>query len=104
MPSINAIFFKGDRVEGTGDPLIERLSDSKSLLDTLLSKFQNSAINAWVVEASTYNGAFAVYREMIPTVNSRGEPECYDPVGFPAASSITSIISACVNKVLHVIT
>ncbi|KAF3340411.1 hypothetical protein FCM35_KLT16182 [Carex littledalei] len=99
VPSINAIFFRGDRVEGTGDPLIERLSDSQSLLATLLSKFQNSAVNAWVVEASTYNGAFAMYREMIPTVNSRGEPECYDPVGFPAASSITSFISDCVNQI-----
>jgi hypothetical protein len=99
VPSLNAIFFRGDRVEGTGDPLIERLSDSKSLLDTLLSKYQNSAINAWVVEASTYSGAFAVYDEMIPTVNSRGEPKRYDPIGFPASSSIVSIISACVNQV-----
>ncbi|KAJ3706944.1 hypothetical protein LUZ61_010649 [Rhynchospora tenuis] len=99
VPSINAIFYRGDRVEGTGDPVIESLSDSKNLLDTILSKFQISAVNAWVVEASTYNGAFAVYREMIPTVNSRGEPKGYDPIGFPASSSIVSILSACVDQI-----
>ncbi|KAJ4746512.1 hypothetical protein LUZ62_051066 [Rhynchospora pubera] len=99
VPSINAIFFRGDRVEGTGDAVIERLSDSKNLLDTMLSKFQHSAVNAWVVEASTYNGAFAVYKEMIPSVNSRGEPKGYDPTGFPASSSIVSIISTSINQI-----
>lgn len=33
MPAANAIFFLGDRVEGTGNPVIERLSDMQNVSD-----------------------------------------------------------------------
>lgn len=95
---MNAIFFKGDRVEGTGNPVIERLSDSRNIAELLVSKLGASA-NAWVVDASTFNGPFAVYKEFIPSVNSRGEPKRYDPNGFPAVSSIVAILSKCVEQV-----
>ncbi|XP_010919712.1 uncharacterized protein [Elaeis guineensis] len=102
VPSVNAIFFNGDRVEGTGDPVIERLSDSRNIAELLVSKLGSSA-NAWVVDASTFNGPFAVYKEFIPSVNSRGEPKRYDPNGFPASSSVVTILSKCVEEVKSLI-
>ncbi|PKA50282.1 hypothetical protein AXF42_Ash013371 [Apostasia shenzhenica] len=98
IPTANAVFFKGDRVEGTGNPVIERLSDSRNIADLLVSKLGES-VNAWVVEASTFNGPFAVYREFILIANSCGEPERYDPDGFPASSSIVSLISKSIDQV-----
>lgn len=95
---MNAIFFNGDRVEGTGNPMIEKLSDSRNIAELLVSKLGGSA-NAWVVDASTFNGPFAVYKEFIPSVNSRGEPKRYDPNGLPASSSIVTILSKCVEEV-----
>ncbi|XP_008813596.2 uncharacterized protein LOC103724189 [Phoenix dactylifera] len=102
VPSVNAIFFNGDRIEGTGNPVIERLSDSRNIAELLVSKLGDSA-NAWVVDASTFNGPFAVYKEFIPSVNSRGEPKRYDPHGFPASSSIVAILSKCVEEVKSLI-
>lgn len=98
MPSANAIFFSGDRVEGTGNPVIERLSDSRNIAEILVSKL-GASVNAWVVEASVFNGPFAVYREFIPSVNSWGEPRSYDPNGFPASSSTFLLISKCLEEV-----
>lgn len=97
-PSTNAIFFKGDRVNGTGNPVINRLSESKNIAEILVSKLGDS-VNVWVVEASTFRGPFAVYKEFVPSVNSRGEPKHYDPDGFPASSSIIGIISNSIDQV-----
>lgn len=98
MPSANAIFFNGDRIEGTGNPVIERLSDLQNIAKILVSKFGGS-INAWVVEASVFNGPFAVYKDFIPSVNQRGEPKSYSPIGFPASRTTVSLLSDCLEEV-----
>lgn len=98
IPSINAIFFCGDKVQGTGNSVIERLSDSRNISESLVSKLGSSA-NVWVIEASTYNGSFALYKEFIPSLTSRGEPKRYDPSGFPASFAIVSILSRCLEQV-----
>lgn len=97
VPSANAIFFNGDRVEGTGNFVIERLSDVRKIADILVSKF-GSTINAWVIEANTFNGPFAVYKDFIPTVNLDGEPQSYNATGFPASSSIVLLLSNCLKE------
>ncbi|PKI79086.1 hypothetical protein CRG98_000519 [Punica granatum] len=99
VPSVNAIFFNGDRVEGTRNPVIERLSDLQHLADVLVSKFGGST-NAWVIEASTFNGPFAVYKDFIPSVNRYGEPKEYSATGFPASASIISLLSKCIEKLV----
>lgn len=98
MPSANAIFFNGDRVEGTGNPVIERLSDLQKISGILVKKFGGS-INAWVIEASVFNGPFAVYEDFIPSVNQWGEPKSYSPLGFPASRSTVTLLSNCLNEV-----
>ncbi|KAJ8468024.1 hypothetical protein OPV22_030576 [Ensete ventricosum] len=98
MPSVNAIFFNGDKVQGTGNSVIERLSDSRNISELLVSKLGCSA-NVWVVEASTFNGPFAVYKEFIPSLTTRGDPKRYDPNGFPASSAIVAILSRCFEQV-----
>ncbi|KAH6779710.1 hypothetical protein C2S52_010947 [Perilla frutescens var. hirtella] len=92
VPSGNAIFFSGDRVEGTGNPVIERLSDPQKIAEILVSKFGGS-VNAFVVEAPIFNGPFAVYEDFIPSVNEYGEPKCYDATGFPASTSLVLLLS-----------
>ncbi|KAJ3680576.1 hypothetical protein LUZ60_016854 [Juncus effusus] len=100
VPDINAIFFRGDRVERTGDPVIEKLSNSENLLEIIISKLGgNRLINAWVVEPPTYNNNFAVYKEMVPGINSFGDPKEYIPIGFPASSCLVKIISNCLNQI-----
>lgn len=98
VPSTNVIFFSGDRVQGTGNPVIEKLSDLKTITDILVSKLGDS-INAWVIEASTFNGPFAVYKDFIPSVNQRGEPKSYDAAGFSASTSIALLLSNCLKEV-----
>ena len=98
MPSANAIFFNGDQVEGTGNFVIERLSDVQKIAEILVSKF-GSTINAWVIEANTFNGPFAVYKDFIPTVNLDGEPQSYNATGLPASSSIVLLSSNCLKEV-----
>ncbi|WOL09659.1 hypothetical protein Cni_G18412 [Canna indica] len=98
MPSVNAVFFSGDKVQGTGNPVIERLSDARNIAELLVEKLGCSA-NVWVVEASTYNGPFAVYKEFIQSLTSRGEPKRYDPSGWPASSAIVAIFSRCFEQV-----
>ncbi|XP_039167133.1 UPF0565 protein C2orf69 homolog [Eucalyptus grandis] len=101
-PSANAVFFNGDRVGGTGNPLVERLSDPQAIADVLVSKF-GGAVNAWVVEASTFNGPFAVYKEFVPSANEYGEPRSYGHVGFPASSSTVSLLSNCLEEAKNVL-
>lgn len=98
VPIANAIFFCGDRVERTGNPLIEKLSDLQKLSEIIVSKF-GSSINAWVIEASVFNGSFAVYKDFIPSVNQYGEPKAYSPIGFPASTSTISLLSNCLEQV-----
>ncbi|KAI3444784.1 hypothetical protein Pfo_001449 [Paulownia fortunei] len=102
VPSGNAIFFSGDRVEGTGNPVIERLSDPQRIAEILVSKFGGS-INAFVVEASIFNGPFAVYKDFIPSVNEHGEPKSYDATGFPASTSLVLLLSKFLAEAKNVI-
>ncbi|XP_009142305.1 UPF0565 protein C2orf69 [Brassica rapa] len=98
VPSANAIFFHGDRVRDTGNPVIERLYDLQKVAEVIVSKFGNS-VNAWVVEASVFNGPFAVYKDFVPLVNRYGEPTAsYSPIGFPASSSIVSLLSSFLQE------
>ncbi|CAA7050637.1 unnamed protein product [Microthlaspi erraticum] len=99
VPSANAIFFHGDRVRETGNHVIERLYDLQKVAEIIVSKFGNS-VNAWVVEASLYNGPFAIYKDFVPSVNRCGEPKSYSPIGFPASSSIVSLLSTFLHEVL----
>lgn len=98
VPSKNAIFFGGDRVAGTGNQVIGRLSDLQNIAEILVSKI-GGLVNAWVIEASDFNGPFAVYKDFIPSVNQRGEPKSYSPVGFPSSGSIVSILSSFLEEV-----
>ncbi|XVE74099.1 hypothetical protein DITRI_Ditri11bG0172100 [Diplodiscus trichospermus] len=102
VPSANAIFFNGDRVEGTRNPVVERLSDLQKISEVLVSKF-GASVNAWVIEASIFNGPFAVYKDFIPSVNRYGEPKSYAPVGFPASSSTVSVLSNCLEQAKNLI-
>lgn len=102
VPAANAIFFNGDKIEGTGNPVIERLSDLQKIAEILVSKFGNS-INAWVVEAPVFNGPFAVYKDFIPSVNEYGEPKAYDADGFPASSSMVLLLWNCLKEAKSVI-
>ncbi|KAK3009947.1 hypothetical protein RJ639_012119, partial [Escallonia herrerae] len=102
VPSVNAIFFNGDRFEGTGNSVIERLSDLQRIAEILVLKFGGST-NAWVIEASTFNGPFAVYKDFIPSVNQWGEPQSYDPIGFPASESIVLLLSNCLKEARKII-
>lgn len=100
VPSANAIFFHGDRVPETGNHVIERLYDLQKVAEIIVSKFGNS-VNAWVVEASVFNGPFAIYKDFVPSVNQRGAPKSYSPIGFPASSSIVSLLSSCLHEVIN---
>lgn len=98
MPSANAIFFSGDRVAGTGNPVVERLSNLQTIAEVLVSKLGGS-VNTWVIEASIFNGPFAVYKDFIPSVNKWGEPKSYNPVECPASRSIISLLSNFLEEV-----
>lgn len=97
VPRGNAIFFNGDRVEGTGNSVIERLSDLQKIAGILVSKFGGS-INAWIIEASVFNGPFAVYKDFVPSVNKWGEPKSYSALGFPASRSTVALLSNCLKE------
>ncbi|XP_031482371.1 uncharacterized protein LOC116252334 isoform X2 [Nymphaea colorata] len=96
-PSANAIFFNGDRVPGMGNPVVEKLSNLQNIASILVSKL-GVRVNAWVVDAPLFNGPFAVYKELIPTINSRGEPASYVPDGFPATSSLQLLLFNCLQE------
>ncbi|ESQ39119.1 hypothetical protein EUTSA_v10001543mg [Eutrema salsugineum] len=96
-PSANAIFFHGDRVRETGNHVIERLYDLQKVAEIIVSKFGDS-VNAWIVEASLYNGPFAIFKDFVPSVNRWGEPKSYSSIGFPASSSIVSLLSNCLHE------
>lgn len=100
-PAINAVFFTGDRVQGTGNSVIEELSDPANIARLLVSKLggADAAVNAWVVDAASFSGSFAIYKELVPSVDSRGDPLGYDPEGLPASRSIVSLFSKCIRQV-----
>ncbi|KAK8630636.1 hypothetical protein V6N13_079421 [Hibiscus sabdariffa] len=102
VPSANAIFFNGDRVEGTRNPVVERLSDLQNIGEVLVSKFGGS-VNAWVIEASIFNGPFAVYKDFIPSLNTYGEPHSYSPLPFPSSTSTLSLLSNCLLQARNAI-
>ncbi|KAK6918649.1 LOW QUALITY PROTEIN: Mitochondrial protein C2orf69 [Dillenia turbinata] len=102
VPSANVIFFNGDRVEGTGNPVVERLSDVERVAKVLVSKFGDS-VNTWVIGASTYHGPFAVYKDFIPSVNGWGDPKSYSPMGFPASTTTVSLLSSFLGEAKNVI-
>lgn len=101
MPSQNAIFFSGDRVQGTGNPVIEKLSNLQTIAETLVSKLGDTT-NAWVIEASTFKGPFAVYKDFVPSVDRLGEPQSYDATGFPASKSVALLLSNCLKQVYFI--
>ncbi|GJW65945.1 UPF0565 protein [Tanacetum coccineum] len=94
VPSMNAIFFNGDRVKGTGNPVIERLSDLERIAEVIVSKLGEN-VNAWVY--------LLIYKDFIPSVNKWGEPNSYDPTGFPASSSTVSLLSNCLKEVENIL-
>ncbi|KAK9068227.1 hypothetical protein SSX86_012338 [Deinandra increscens subsp. villosa] len=98
VPSLNAIFFNGDRVRGTGNPVIEKLSDLEMIAQVIVSKLGENC-NVWVIEACKFNGPFAVYKDFISSVNQWGEPESYDPTGYTASTSTVSLLSSCLKEV-----
>ncbi|XP_024996888.1 UPF0565 protein C2orf69 homolog [Cynara cardunculus var. scolymus] len=102
VPSMNAIFFNGDRVRGTGNPVIDRLSDLERIAEIIVSKLGEN-VNAWVIEASKFNGPFAVYKDFIPSVNQWGEPKSYNATGYPASTSIVSLLSSCLTEAKNII-
>ncbi|XP_014505275.1 uncharacterized protein LOC106765238 [Vigna radiata var. radiata] len=102
VPIANAIFFLGDRVEGSGNPVIERISNLQNLSEIVVTKF-GSSINAWVIEASVFNGPFAVYKDFILSMNQYGEPSSYNPIDFPASTSTVSLLSNCLEEAKKVI-
>lgn len=102
VPRANAILFTGDRVRDTGEPAIERLSDASYLAGLLAGKLAGEA-NAWVVDAACFAGSFAVYRELVPSVDAVGDPKRYDPTGFPAATGVANILAHCVGEIQNMI-
>lgn len=100
VPRANAILFTGDRVPGTGEPAIERLSDAAYLAKLLAGKLAREA-NAWVVDAACFAGPFAVYRELVPSVDAVGDPERYDPTGLPAAAGVADILAHCIREIQY---
>ncbi|KAI3763549.1 hypothetical protein L2E82_13473 [Cichorium intybus] len=97
VPSMNAIFFNRDKVRGTGNTVIERLSDIEKIGEIIVSKLGEN-VNVWVIEASKFNSSFVVYKDFIPSVNKWGEPTSYDPTGFPASTSIVSLLSTSLTQ------
>ncbi|KAL8210318.1 hypothetical protein R6Q57_007050 [Mikania cordata] len=95
---MNAIFFNGDRVRGTGNPVVEKLSNLETIAEIIVSKLGENC-NIWVIEASKFNGPFAVYKDFIPSVNQWGEPKSYDPTGDSASTSTVSLLSSCLKEV-----
>ncbi|XP_047079827.1 uncharacterized protein LOC124690486 [Lolium rigidum] len=103
VPRANAILFTGDRARGTGDPAIERLSDAAYLAGLLAGKLAGDA-NAWVVDTACFAGPFAVYRELVPSVDTVGDPERYDPSGLPAAAGVANILTQCIREIQNMVT
>ena len=81
--------------------MIERLSNLQNVAEILVTKL-GGFVNAWVIEASVFNGPFAVYKDFIPSVNQWGEPKSYDPTGFPASKATVTLLSNCLREVYRI--
>jgi hypothetical protein len=99
-PTRNVIFYVGDRVEGSDNSEIERLSQPKNIASILVSKLGPS-VNAWIIEPSHYKSSFACYENLLPSLTPSGEPEEYNPKGLPAARSTLSLLQKCLDQVPH---
>jgi len=99
-PESNVVFFVGDRVEGTYNQEIERLSKLETIAAILVSKLGPS-VNAWVVEPSHYKGSFACYDNLVPSLTTSGEPSgaSYNPSGLPASRACLSLLTNCLSQV-----
>jgi hypothetical protein len=78
--------------------VIERLSDAAHIAGVLAGKLCGDT-NAWVVDAACFAGPFAVYRELVPSVDSAGDPNGHNPTGFPAAAGVTNILAHGIAEV-----
>ncbi len=99
-PESNVVFFVGDRVEGTYNQEIERLSKLETIAAILVSKLGPS-VNAWVVEPSHYKGSFACYDNFVPSLTTSGEPSgaSYNPSGLPSSRACLSLLTNCLSQV-----
>ena len=52
-----------------------------------------------MVDAACFAGPFAVYRELVPSMDTVGGPEQYDPTGLPAAAGVANILTHCIREV-----
>ena len=66
-----------------------------------MSKLGNTT-NAWVIEASTFKGPFAMFKDFVPSVDRMGEPQSYDASGFPASKSMVLLLSNCLKEVYFI--
>lgn len=98
-PTSNAVLFMGDCVRGSGNPTVDRLSRLETMAHILVSKLGDPLVNAWVVEASSFNGPFACYEAFLPSMSPYGEPLCYDPHNLPASRAIISLLHNCLVEV-----
>lgn len=98
VPSSNAIFLVGDRVENSGNDVIERLSQADNIASVLVSKL-GATVNAWVVEPSHYCSNLACYQNLIPSLTASGEPMGYNPRGLPASAGLVSLLTDCLAQV-----
>lgn len=99
-PSSNVIFFVGDRVEGTENTVIERLSKPDNIADILVKKLGPS-VNVYIVEPSNYRCSFACYENLLPkhTLTDWGEPLGYTLEGFPASSVLVPLLRSVLTQV-----
>ncbi|XP_062219812.1 uncharacterized protein LOC133919442 [Phragmites australis] len=104
VPRANAILFTGDRVRGTGDPVIKQLSGAAHLARVLAGKLSGET-NAWVVDAACFAGPFVVYQQLVPSVDSAGDPNSTrgmnESTGFPAAAGIASIFEHGIGELIQ---
>jgi hypothetical protein len=98
LPESNAVFFVGDRVTDSDNPVVERLSQLENIAAAVLHKL-GPAANLWIIEPSRYMGSFACYDNVLPSLTASGEPIGYKPKGLPAARACLSILQDCLEQV-----
>jgi hypothetical protein len=98
VPESNAVFFVGDRVTDSGNPVVDRLSQLENIAAAVQPKL-GPAANLWIIEPSRYMGPFACYENILPSLTASGEPMGYKPKGLPAARACLSILQDCLEQV-----
>ncbi|KAI3918647.1 hypothetical protein MKX01_041967 [Papaver californicum] len=71
-----SLIFNGDKIQGTENTVIEKLSNLQNIDDILREKISSVLRNVWVVEAWNFNGPFAVYNEFFGRKNLGGKQVC----------------------------